>query len=108
MGKGTYKITLSDGTELRGLGLNGNNFVSKTEIKVSDFAGKLSHVVIEGTGEDSGYDPSGEYDHMELLQVTREGDEWWFVLFQRSERELAELRSRGDIEYIAMMTGVEL
>ena len=33
MAKGTFTITLADGTQLGGLGLNGNNFISNKEVK---------------------------------------------------------------------------
>ncbi len=45
---------------------------------------------------------------MELVQVKKYGDEWWFILREMSAAELKELKNRGDIDYIAMMTGVTL
>ena len=51
MAKGTLTITLADGTQLGGLGMNGNNFFSKTEVTAQTFAGKLSRVVITGDAE---------------------------------------------------------
>lgn len=47
----SWKITLSDGTQLKDLRLNGNNFVSQKEITEDIFKGKLSKVVFEGTIE---------------------------------------------------------
>ena len=44
----SWKITLSDGTTIENLRLNGNNFVSETEIKKEMFDGKLLKVTIEG------------------------------------------------------------
>lgn len=41
-----YTITLSDGTELSDITLNGNNFVSRTEVTEATFAGKLDTVTI--------------------------------------------------------------
>ena len=41
MEKGTFTVTLADGTSITGLELNGNNFVSKTEVTPEMFAGKL-------------------------------------------------------------------
>ena len=43
----SWKITLSDGTTIENLRLNGNNFVSETEIKKEMFDGKLLKVTIE-------------------------------------------------------------
>ena len=45
---------------------------------------------------------------MELVQVKKYGDEYWFILRDLSQEELKELKNRGDIEYIAMMSGIEL
>ncbi len=108
MGKGTFTVTLADGTSIKGLGLNGNNFVSKTEVTPEMFAGKLGHVVIEGPdgADDAGL--IGEHEHMELIQIAHYADGWYFVLRDTPTEKLEGLKNRGDIEYIAMMTGVEL
>ena len=36
-----FTITLSDGSQLEGLALNGNNFISKNEVAETTFAGNL-------------------------------------------------------------------
>ena len=46
MAKGTFTITLADGTQLGGLELNGNKFVSKAEVTEETFKGKLGRVKI--------------------------------------------------------------
>lgn len=108
MEKGTFKVTLADGTQLTDLALNGNNFISKTELTEATFEGKLRHVVIEGDAEADMYGLIGEHENMALVQVQQYGAEWWFILRGLSPAELQELKNRGDIEYLAMMTGVEL
>ena len=108
MEKGTFTVKLADGTQLTGLELNGNNFISKTEVTEATFAGKLGHVVIEGDADDDMGGLIGEHEHMELVQVEQYGSEWWFILRDMSAAELERLKTRGDIDYIAMMTGVEL
>ena len=85
-----YKIILSDGTEIKDLALNGNNFISKTEIKESDFEGKLSHVTIES---EQGVETIND---AELVQIAKYGMEWWFILREMSEEtkrriELSEI-----------------
>lgn len=72
------------------------------------FAGKLGHVVIEGPdgADDAGL--IGEHEHMELIQIAHYADGWYFVIRDIPADKLEKLRDRGDIEYIAMMTGVEL
>ena len=41
----SWKITLSDGTQLKDLKLSGNNYISKTKITEDDFKGKLSKII---------------------------------------------------------------
>ena len=109
MEKRTFTVTLADGTSISNLELNGNNFISKTELTPETFSGKLSKVKIEGP-EDCFDDAGliGEHKNMELVQVKKYGDEYWFILRDLSQEELKELKNRGDIEYIAMMSGIEL
>lgn len=102
-----YSITLSDGTRISGLGLNGDNFISTDEVKPGDFAGKLSHVKIESDSEDySGL--VGEHGAMELVQVMHYEDGYYFILRDVSSEELERVGMRADLEYVAMMLGVEI
>jgi len=98
-----YTVTLADGTEISGLRLNGNNFVSLVEIDANTFDGNTYPVVIEdneGNAE--------EHPYMELVQVTQMDEEWWFVLRDIPESELKDIKVRSDIDYIAFMTDVDL
>ena len=115
MEKGTFSITLADGTRLAGLELNGNNFRSETEISEATFAGKLSHVVISGDAEADEAGLIGEHNHMELVQIAHYTqkvhgcpDGWYFILRDIPTAELEKLQQRADIDYLAMMTGVTL
>ena len=110
MEKGVWKITLADGTTLDGLTLNGNNFVSAKSITADAFAGKLSHVMIEGPEDVDDAGLRGEHEYMELLRCQKDDSlgGYAFVLRDIPASELEKLKNRGDIEYIAMMTGVEL
>lgn len=99
----TYKITLSDGKVIENLKMNGNNFISKDEILEDIFIGNLSSVSIE--------DSEGvteNHTNMELVQVKQYGNEYWFILRDLTEDELTKITQRADLEYVAMMTGVEL
>lgn len=83
--------------------MNGNNFISRKEITEESFAGGLSEVTMEcddGTIE--------TLHHAELVQITRSGKEYWFVLRELTSGELDQLRIRSQIEYLAMMTDVDL
>lgn len=99
----TYKITLSDGKVIENLKMNGNNFISKDEILEDIFIGNLSSVSIE--------DSDGiveNHTDMQLVQVKQYGNEYWFILRDLTEDELTKITQRADLEYVAMMTGVEL
>lgn len=102
MNENIYKITLSDGTTISDLTLNGSNFISKTPVYSSTFEDNCSTVIInDGKTE-------REYHNMELVQITEQNGEWWFVLRELSKEELEKIKTQSDIEYIAMMTGIEL
>ena len=48
------------------------------------------------------------HNNMELVQITPMGEEYWFVLRDISKAEMEKIKMQSDIEYIAMMAGVEL
>lgn len=102
MNEKNYSITLADGTVLSGLRLNGNNYISDTAPDAAAFEANCSPVVIsDGTTEEA-------HSNMELVQITQVGGEYWFVLRDISAAELDEIKTRADIEYLAMMANVEL
>jgi hypothetical protein len=102
MAEKNYKITLADGTEIKNLRLNGNNYISKEPVTSSVFESNCSPVIINDGIRDE------LHSNMELIQITEVNDEHWFVLRDLSSEELAQIKIRSDIEYLAMMTGVEL
>ncbi len=111
----TFTITLADDTQISGLELNGNNFVSKTELTEEMFKGKLGKVTITGDADADTAGLIGEHHNMELVQIAHYtqavhgcDDGWYFVLRDIPEAERKWLQLRGDTDYIAMMTGVEL
>ena len=99
----TYTITLADGTVLDNLKLNGNNFISNTPIN-ADIFNENCYSVIISDGENS-----ETYNNMELVQITeQEPGKYWFVLRELSASELARIKMQSDIDYVAMMAGIEL
>lgn len=79
-----YKITLADGTVIDNLKLNGNNFISPVEIDETIFDENCSNVTIsDGEKEDI-------HINMELVQITKMGEEYWFVLRDVSEQEITQ------------------
>jgi hypothetical protein len=99
----TYTITLADGTVLDNLKLNGDNFVSNTTINADIFDLNCSPVIIsDGVNSET-------HDNMELVQLTeQEPGKYWFVLRELSASELARIKMQSDIDYVAMMAGIEL
>ena len=81
MEKGTWKITLADGTSLDNLELNGNNYISSTAVTEETFAGNLSTVTIEGP------DGSEVHEDMKLVQITKVSKKYWFILADKTAEE---------------------
>jgi len=95
-------MTLSDGTKLKNLTLNGTNYVSQTKLTEADFAGKLRTVTVsDGETEET-------LEHFELVQITKMGKEYWFVIRELSPSEVAMKQVRADIEYVAAMADIVL
>lgn len=88
-----YTMILSDGTEIRDLRKNGNNYISATELTSDTFYGKLSRVTVKnGNIEDT-------LENMELVQITNIDDEYWFVLRPLSDIELKMQELENEIRF---------
>lgn len=97
-----YTITLSDGTTLENLKLNGDNFISKVKVDAALFVGNCSPLIIsDGENEEI-------HEHAELVQITEYDGEYWIVFRDISEQEIRDAKVRADIDYMAMMTNVDL
>lgn len=101
--KNIYTLILTDGTRIENLEMNGNNFVSTEPINKEIFEGNLSPVIIsDGIHMDS-------HPYMELVQILEYPEDlWYFVLRDVPDSELALHKMNSNIQYISMMTGVEL
>lgn len=78
-----YKVKFPN-AELTGLRLNGNNYISDTQIDASVFE-DLS--VVEITDLDAGVTET--FTNMKLIHNTQYGDEFWFALEEKSAKEIA-------------------
>ncbi len=97
-----YTITLADGRQLAGLGLNGNNYISKTRIDESIFEGNLSTLTITGGDEEIVM-----HDCELVQQVEWTDGNYWLVFRELSEAEklaLVNERTEAQAIYTAMMT----
>ena len=79
-----YTITLANGTKLKNLELNGNNYISKEVIDDSVFANNLSAVTI-ADGKDT-----ESYTDMVLISNRVEDGCSWFVLGEKTVQEKAQ------------------
>lgn len=92
-------IALSNGTELTGLELNGNNYISPEKLTEDTFADGLSPVVINGE----------EHEQMALVQCIQHADgRTWFILRDVTAEEIASAKLRSDIDFIALMSDIDL
>ena len=112
MAKGTFTVTLADGTQLNGLEMNGNNFVSKTEVTAQTFAGKLGRVSITGDADADEAGLIGEHSNMELVQIAHYtqkthgmADGYYFALREIPADELEKRQLRADVDYAIMLGG---
>lgn len=97
-----YSITLADGTTFENLRLNGNNFISSVPVSAESFDNNCSPLTI------SDGDTQEVHEYAELVQITIYNGEYWFVIRVLSPDELRRIKMQSDIEYVAMMAGVEL
>ena len=97
-----YTITLADGTELSNLKLNGNNFVSDTPVTKEQFDYNCSPVTI------SDGEITETYENMELVHLQTTNGQYYFVLRDIPPEELWKRKVTADMQYISMMTEVEL
>jgi len=92
-------IELSNGVTLANLEVNGNNYITLEPVSEATFEGGLAPVIIDGE----------EHEQMALVQcVTHSNGKTWFILRDVSAKEIAEAKLRADIDFLALMTDVEL
>ena len=107
----SYTVSLCDGTTFTGLKLSGTCFVSKQQITEAQFSCGTKYVTIQGVGEDANVGSpygTGKVEGLEFGGVFSVDGEYYFYFTRLSEEQLAAMKNRADIEYIAIMTGVEL
>ena len=102
-------VELSSGKVFSGLEPSGDCFVSGSEVKAEDFAGGLRLVRVKYEPEAEG---EGSYEYElacpRLGGVKKMLGKWYFWFQASSEAERAAEKAQADVEYVAMMTGVEL
>lgn len=123
----TYTITLENGIVIKDLKKNGTFYISESEINKNVFIGNLGIVTINDGETDKTYnnmvlasfekriskfDESGRRIRHIKPSMNEESittkEEWWFILEESSNKEMKEAKLRSDIDYLAMMTDVEI
>lgn len=94
----TYTIDLGNGTVLENLTLNGNNYVSDTELDESTFSG-MSNVTITDSSNNSVI-----LKHAKLQQVMPLFGKWYFIIEEMSDLELQTMANSAQLFYTAAMT----
>ena len=105
MEKETWTITLADGTSLEGLELNGNNFISETEIDEGIFEGNCSTVkCVSSSGEEH------VISNAELQQQKKykEVPGYWISFKTKTEDEIKYENLQSQIDYLGMMADVTM
>lgn len=100
----TYTLTLTDGTVLDGLKLINGRFYSKQPIIAGVFKNNLTNVLI------SGGEITEIHKQMKLANdfIFQTNNSWHFTLSDVSEEEIKMNKLRSDLEYLAMMSDIEL
>lgn len=98
-----FKLILADGTEIKNLTRNGDNFISDTKVDESLFAGNLTSLTIT-----DGEDVTIEMNNAELIQQIEYQGKYWLCFRELSERELKDMTLESQIQYLAMMTDVDI
>ena len=94
----TYSITLGDGKTIEDLTMNGNNFVSQSELSEDDFTDLTEVTVTVSDGSEQ------TYGEMELVQVAHYSDGWYFILRELTQEEISRKENEAQTYYTAMMT----
>lgn len=95
-----YKITLPNEQVLENLKLNGNNFVSETQIDESLFTDLVSEVKVEGSEQD---EQSYTLHNVYLVQQVKYDDGYYFILAERHISEQEQINANLMLQ-IAMLT----
>ena len=97
-----YTITLADGQQIKNLSKNGDNFVAKKQVDESIFEGNLSTVIVNDGETET------EYHNVVLVQQVQYSDGWYLNFRELSTQELRDIELDSKIEYLAMVTDVDL
>ena len=89
-----------------GLTINGNNYVSKTEVDVSNLPS-----VFKFTAKDSKGNITEEFEYAKLLQQKQyawDNNKFYLAFAPVSEQEIKNNEFKSNLQYLAMMADVDI
>ena len=95
---GTFTVT--------GLTMNGTNYVSESEVDTKNWP-----EIFKLTAKDEGGNITEQFDHAKLIQQVSydwDGGKWYLAFAPVSEQEAQNAKLQSQVEYLAMMTDVDL
>lgn len=97
-----YTIILADGTELKNLKLNGNNYISDEIIDDSVFENNLDTVKITDGKT------TKTFTNMRLMSNRKNNEHSWFILSEKTEQQKKEETIVRQIEFLQSILNVLL
>ena len=101
-----YTLYVDDVKLAEDLTLNGSNYVSKTEVDVSNLP-----PVFKLTAKDSKGNITEEFEHAKLLQQVQyawDNNKFYLAFAPVSEQEIKNNEFQSNLHYLAMMADLEL
>lgn len=95
-------LKLSDGQVINNLIVNGDVFVSRNPIDPDIFEDNVNPITVTINGEATIHD---DWKFCGLISIN---DEWWICFSEMSAFEKLELDFQSKIDYISMMTDIDL
>lgn len=91
---------------VNGLTMNGTNYVSETKVDTETWPSVFAFTATDGDGN-----ITESYDHAKLIQQVQydwDGGRWYLAFAPVSQQEVENAELRAQLEYLAMMTDVDL
>lgn len=101
-----YTLYIDNVKLAEGLTINGSNYVSKTEVDVSNLP-----TIFKFTAKDSEGNTTEEFEHAKLLQQVQyawDDNKFYLAFAPVSEQEVMNAEFRSNLDYLAMCADVSL
>ena len=101
-----YTLYADDVKLAEGLTLNGSNYVSETEVDVSNLP-----AIFKFTAKDNEDNIAEEFEHAKLLQQVQyawDNNKFYLAFAPVSEQEIKNNEFKSNLQYLAMMADVDI